>query len=137
VTIKTRDKAQDVFNQGNYFFAQKVGFSQAFPEITNLKVEVNESGDGVSRFSGGLAIYDQNLVGEFINCSNPLCYNGGIRIGFKLGEMVRKKETQGQFSGSCQGYEGSPKGTKKYRDCCNYFQVKIFIKYKEPASEQS
>ncbi len=34
------------------------------------------------------------------------------------------------LSMSLQGYEGAPKGRKKYRDCCNSFDVKVKIKYK-------
>ena len=130
MTDRKRMKAQDVFKEGNYLFGPKVGFREAFPEIATLRVEVTEEGHGVSSY-GGPAIYNESSVGEFINCSNPLCYNGGIRIGFKLGEMVRKRETEGQFSSNCRGYEGSPKGRNKYRDCDNYFKVKILIKYKK------
>jgi hypothetical protein len=45
--------------------------------------------------------------------------------------MVRKKETHWEGSKMCQGYEGSPKGRRKYRSCVNSWNMKVDIEYKE------
>ncbi|KJS18758.1 MAG: hypothetical protein VR72_21305 [Clostridiaceae bacterium BRH_c20a] len=42
-----RDKASDVFNSTNYAFCSKVSFSEAFPQIKNIRAEVEEDGEGV------------------------------------------------------------------------------------------
>lgn len=42
--------------------------------------------------------------------------------------MSRKTELEGTMS--CQGYEGSPKGHRRYRDCENVFSYKVRIDYR-------
>ena len=132
----THMKAQDVFNASNPFLGKKCSFDEAFPEIDTIRVEYTESGVGAysTRYKGNEA-YQRVLgekchISEYINCSNPLCYNGGIHIGQVLREMVYNQETQKEDSKICQGNEGSPKGRKIYRKCYNYFQYKITISYK-------
>ena len=46
-----RDKASDVFNSTDYAFCSKVSFSEAFPQIKNIRVEVEEDGEGVYELS--------------------------------------------------------------------------------------
>lgn len=130
-----RPKASDIFSESNYVFAKKVGFDEAFPEIEDVTVEVEETGDGV--YGKGSLAYRKPHVGEFIDCSNPLCYNGGISIGSFLREMIRNRQTELETSKMCQGYEGSPKGRRVYRRCFNFFKIKVSVKYKENQSDTS
>jgi len=123
-----RKKASDVFRESNFVFSQKVSFEEAFPEIADLKVIVEESGHGVREWNR-VRHYGKN-IGEYIDCSNPLCYNGGFSLGSILREMVRKRETHREETAICQGYEGSPKGRRKYRDCMNFFKITVDIQYK-------
>ncbi len=54
-----RQKASDVFNQGESIMGPKVPLKEAFPTIDKLRVEVTESGRGVSpMFRGEPAVYD-------------------------------------------------------------------------------
>jgi len=122
-----RLKAQDVFNQSSLFFDQKITFENAFPEVEECIVEVEESGHGVSEW-GRERTYRN--PGQYINCSNTLCYNGGFSIGSEIRDMVRKRETEREDSALCQGNEGSPKGRRIYRKCMNFFKFKIRIEYK-------
>ncbi len=78
----------------------------------------------------GPAIHTQ--VGEYIDCRNSLCYDGGVSVGQMLRDMVEEKKTEAEFSSLCRGYEGSPKGRRKYRNCSNFFEVKIRIEYNPP-----
>ncbi len=132
-----RQKASDVFRDANFVFANKVPFEEAFSEIEDVSVEVEESGEGVSW--QGKRTYGKASLGEHINCSNPICYNGGVSIGSILRGLVRNKQTQAEVTKKCQGYEGSPKGKRKYRDCFNFFKIKVSVKYKggEPISSNS
>lgn len=125
-----RKKASDVFQKTNYAFAEKTTFEKAFPSIDDINIEVSEDGDGVSEWRSN-RYYNKISAGEFINCSNSLCYNGGFRLGDIIRHMVRNKLTEYETTKSCQGYEGSPKGRKRYGKCYNSFDVKIKIKYKE------
>lgn len=87
-----RLKASDVFRQTNYLFSKKVSFGEAFPEIEDLTVEVEEMGHVIREWNRKRT-YGKQYLGEYIDCSNPICYNGGFSIGSILREMVRKKET--------------------------------------------
>jgi hypothetical protein len=80
----------------------------------------------------GPATYNETNVGEYVDCENRLCYNGGVSIGQKLRDMVRGQETEAEFSAICKGYEGSPQGRRKYRTCLNRFEVKIRVEYNPP-----
>ena len=132
-----RMKASDVFREAKFLFSRKASFDEAFPEIENVVIEVEERGDGVNHwgFCGSRRVYkNPHLPGEYIDCSNPLCYNGGVRVGSIIHEMVKERSTGRVGSTSfCQGYEGSPKGRRRYRKCTNSFKVIISITYKEKA----
>jgi len=124
-----RQKASDVWKENTPFLGTgaKVGFKKAFPTISSIKVKVVESDSGIEL---GPRHYDEENVGEFINCSNEMCYNGGFQLGHIIREMVRTGTTQDQASKNCQGFEGSPKGRKRYRSCWHSFEVTVEIEYK-------
>jgi len=126
-----RKKASDIFNESELVFVKKVPFDEAFPEIEDLKIEVEEWGDGVDELNGKSIYQKQNFPGEYIDCSNPFCYNGGFSIGKIIHKMYRNKQTELETTELCQGYEGSPKGRRKYRRCLNSFKIKVSIKYKD------
>jgi hypothetical protein len=130
-------KASDVFREGTPFIGRKVNFEQAYPEIEDIVVEIVETGDFEDvKFEDfhklrNRSIYtNKNLPGEFIDCSNPVCYNGGFRIGSVIHKMISEKLTEFQDESMCQGYEGSPKGKKRHKSCIHVFYYKVRIKYK-------
>jgi hypothetical protein len=127
-----RLKATDVFNKTNFVFSRKVSFSEAFPMIETIVAKVTEDGEGTWSFGKQRARqYDSQSLGEYINCSNKFCYNGGFSIGQMIRGMVSSGETQSKDSFFCQGYEGSPKGRHRYRSCTNRFEAVVEIKYKK------
>jgi hypothetical protein len=121
-----RPKASEVFRNTNYVFATKLPFNEAFPEIEEIRVEVQETGYGTPNYMG---VYDKR-VGEFVDCSNSQCYNGGVSVGHIIREMVRERETDREASAICRGNEASPKGRRVYRKCLNQFSLKISLTYK-------
>ena len=121
-------KASDVFRDANYVFSKKVAFKEAFPEIKSVIVEIEE-GYGIHK--PHKRRYTQDNIGEYIDCSNSICYNGGFSLGSILCKMVREKQNDLETFEICQGYEGSPKGQKRYRSCINSFDIKIHIEYEE------
>ena len=131
MTRQKRQKASDVFEKNIPFIGRKVGFEEAFPTIKNITAEVEQSGEGVTTWNK-VSHRDKHSIGEYFDCSNRLCYNGGTRIGFIVRNMVGAYETHHESSVRCQGYEGSPKGRRKYGPCFNLFKITIDIEYKEP-----
>lgn len=129
-----RMKASDVFRESNPAFSKKVSFEEAFPEIADIVIKISENGKDVYNLEQGVSEYTygiHNFPGEFVDCSNFLCYNGGISIGSLIHEMYRDRVTEIETSKLCRGYEGSPKGRRKYGRCLNFFKVKISITYRD------
>lgn len=124
-----RKKAMDVFRESNFLFSEKVQFEEAFPMIEEINIEVKENGHGVYQWNENSHYSKSYIPGEYINCKNPLCYNGGFSIGSILREMIAMRQTNLETVKICQGHEGSPKGRKIYRKCLNSFHIKVFIKY--------
>ncbi len=127
-----RDKAMDVFNKTNFLLGDKTSsFSKAFPKIQTLRVKVVADGEGVTKYNREESYTEKRPPGEYINCHNPRCYNGGFRIAQSIRFMVERKQLRESFTEHCQGYEGSPKGRKKYGPCDNVFHVEIELKLEE------
>ncbi|MFA5208418.1 MAG: hypothetical protein WC428_07295 [Candidatus Paceibacterota bacterium] len=120
------EKASDIFNRTRPVFGKKVSFQEAFPEIKNIRVEIEEA-EIASK--GQKYSYSKENLGEYIDCSNPHCYGGGFSIGKVIREMVSERKTEIDGDCMCQGNEGSQKGRKIYRSCTHYFKYKVFIEY--------
>jgi len=128
---KDREKLTDRINKTSYVFSRKVdSFEEAYPTIASLRVEVTESDLGFGRSPRTWPFTERNFQ-HAVNCSNPMCYGGGVEIGWMIHDMARNKETDREESKMCQGYEGSPKGRKRYRSCLHSFRIKVHVKYKE------
>lgn len=121
-----RLKASDLYRESTNPFVRKTSFAEAFPQITHLRVTITESDGGTDESS----VYWTD--GEFADCSNPLCYGGGVSIGTMLREMVRDRATDGEFTKLCKGHEGSRKGRRIYRKCLHAFTVRIAVVYADP-----
>lgn len=122
-----RIKATDVFAGKSFLLGQTDDFNRAFPEIEHLRVVLKEEGEGVSQYTQKRSFTREHPPGEYENCHNPRCYNGGIRIGELLRSMIMSGETELRRHTHCQGYEGSPKGRVKHAPCDNCFTVTISL----------
>lgn len=133
---RERQKASDVFREKDYLLGKTTSFGEAFPMIEDLRVVVTEYGDDVRGIMGDYGerkhyFSIDHPPGEYVDCSNEICYNGGVRVGQYLRQMVRQGETEGEFSDFCQGDEGSPKGQNKYGPCDHRFETEIELTYTE------
>jgi hypothetical protein len=142
---ESRKNASHNSRENYYLFSSRVPFNEAFPEVENIFIEVKEFESSVRKTEndkewekamGSYASYPMvhrysknHLPGEYINCSNAFCFKGGICIGSIVKIMLDKKETFKEGIEHCKGYEGSPKGKSKYRDCSHQFEYKVSIKY--------
>jgi hypothetical protein len=128
--VADHKKASDIFQESEYAFA-KTPFAQAFPEIEDFTIEVVECEDPIWRKESGTRTYTKNHPpGEFVDCTNRVCYGGGVSIGEILREMIRQSNSENEVAKRCRGYEGSPKGQRKHRRCIHEFTVKVSLKYR-------
>lgn len=133
--MKARKKASDIFRDTDYAFVKKVPFHEAFPELEDFRIEVRESSDRIWGGDERGRVYTKaNPPGEFVDCSNSVCcHGGGVSIGEILRSMIDQGKTEEHVSRGCRGYEGSPKGRRKYRSCMHSFDVKVALKYRVKA----
>ena len=137
MTVRRRQKASDVFRDAELLFGSKTSnFSKAFPEIKDIEVKVREEGRGLYSGSRTGTYTRANFPGQYVDCSNTLCYNGGFSLGNLVHGMTysRKQEEEWEHI-FCQGHEGSPKGRRNYGPCPNSFNVKIKIVYHEEGDQ--
>jgi len=131
-----REKLTDIIKNTDHVFSQKVStFSEAYPSIAKLHVEISEAAMGFGSETRQLVLTEDNFR-HAVNCSNPVCYGGGIEIGWIIHNMVSKKESDHEERQKCKGYEGSPKGRRRYRSCIHSFHVKAHVEYKEGKLDQ-
>ncbi len=134
--VKRREKATEVWKAKPSWLGKKnATFEQTFPRIKSMRIEIEEEGEGTTtRHGDGTKKHSFSVPsppGPYIDCSNPLCYNGGLHVGRLLKFMVERGDTELESVESCQGFEGSPKGRKKHGECLNMFKVKIQLEYKD------
>ena len=102
-----REKLTDRINKSEYVFSRKVdSFEEAYPTITSLRVEVTEEEIGLSSASRTWTFTEKNFI-HAVNCSNSMCYGGGVEIGWMIHDMARNKQTDHEEIKRCEGYEGS------------------------------
>lgn len=78
--------------EGYHPFAPRVlNFEEAFPQITDVVIEVEESGK-LPRSSSGFRAYSKNDLKERIHCMNIECNNRGFSAEAILRDMVRHNE---------------------------------------------
>jgi hypothetical protein len=103
-------------------------FDKAFPQIAKLDmaiIMVMAGQNGFAEFKIGGSNYR-----EYITCSNLCCPNGIFQLALAIGPMISKRQIHAADSKLCSGYEGSPKGRKRYRSCLTEFSYAIDIEYK-------
>jgi len=120
----------DIFRK-NAESDEYVRFAEAFPEIAELSVDVDERGEGNEEL--GLRRFHQGTVREFFNCSNHRCVGRGFRMGDLLRDMTRRRDTRRDVEVRCQSREESG-GV-----CANIFRVSVRIAYRpsSPAAGSS
>jgi len=116
-------------------------FLKMFPMLYDVLIESWEEGTGMgnpytttppSRTYG----LPHSVSSRVIACANRSCNMGGFDILQDISEMVREKWHIKEFVQVCCGYEGSPKGGQRGRDCVNTLHYRLTLKYEpgQPAS---
>ena len=121
------EKLSDVYGRAQPFLGgPRVPFLEAFPEVETLEISVTEHGYQPL----GTTHMTQERVYPVVDCTNPVCAHGGIRVEPMLRQAIRSRETTIDESSLCVGYEGSPKGRIRRRKCLHSFEVKGSITYR-------
>jgi hypothetical protein len=124
---RKRQKASDVLRENPPAVGGLITFAEAFPAIRVVGIIVRElDGDRVvrtHRFSR------ENFPGEYVDCTNPRCYDGGYELAETLRRMGASRETHLEEERMCQGNEGSPKGRREYGPCGHRFSIVADVAY--------
>lgn len=114
-------------DRGRVFGTEYDSFEEAFPDVAELKLHVEETDMVETKRS---MTYDiDSLKGGEIRCSNPLCENGGVYIDIVISDMIRNNETELETSKTCNGHE--PMGRNQSRTCPHMFNLEVEIEYKD------
>ncbi len=125
-----REKPTDRISEGHFPFSNRVdSFEEAYPTVSSLSVEVTESEVG-SAETLRIWRFTERDFRHAVDCSNSLCYGGGVAIGWIIDDMARNTQGDREETKLCQGYEGSPKGSIRYRRCLHSFHIKAHLRYK-------
>jgi hypothetical protein len=128
-----RPKLPDLIAQHGHPFARRVNsFEESYPTIKSLRAKIIET-KGIRQGSWTAHFTEKDFPHSF-PCSNPECYAGGVILGFLVHEMARERETEKKVTERCRGYEGSPKGRRRYGPCMHSFAISIEVEYRD-ASE--
>lgn len=119
--MKSRKKAQDIFEESNLVFGSKTTFDKGYPEVERISVRVEEF--DYSKLVHETSFIDKSTISEFINCHNALCKGGGFHLMDVVREMYRTKEIKTTGHKLCIGSE------RKGRDCMHQFKYEINITY--------
>lgn len=131
-----REKLTDRINNTQYVFSKKVdSFQEAYPTIASLRIEITEQEFGLGSSSQTTSFSEKDFR-HAVNCSNSSCSGGGVELGWILHDMARDKQAEYEGTKKCQGYEGSPKGRRRYRSCTHSFQIKIHAEHKSDSKMQ-
>ncbi len=118
-------KLQPKASEQHYPFAGKaVSFGEAFPTIEHIRAEVEPK-------LGRTVVLTEATMDEFVNCANPGCYGGGVRVAEFVRKMVADGKKDDEGDALCIGYEGS--ATRRRGDCLNFFQMRVHIDYRSNA----
>lgn len=111
-----------------YFSGDKVPFSEAFPTIKELQMEVVTSA-GITKFDHKeTRTYSTKFPPPaYIPCPKGGCTGNGFDVQRLLSKMVARKETETKEHKMCDGQEKMGRGQS--RSCVGNFSVTVTIEY--------
>jgi hypothetical protein len=128
VSLKRHANAQDAVERSEPLLGRKTTFGEAYPFVTELRIEVTASPMGFGR-SQSYYFSLANPPGKFCACPNAQCRDGGFDLGFHLHDMASARKTHMEVKGSCVGYEKL--GRRDSRRCHYGFRATIDMKFSE------
>ena len=96
--------------------------------VSRIHVSIREKGKDASLFE--LRIQHKDAVREHVDCSNPLCYDGGISLGDLLRDMVRGRQEEFIGTSFCTGQEGDPEEPGPHPSCQTRFEIEATLRFR-------
>ena len=119
---------QDKVERGLNALGKPIAFSEAFPTIGALRIEVEIRKDGPMGPADTRYFGIDRPPGEYVRCPRSSCVDGGWCIADFLRDMVAKGETTRQTGGICSGQERMNRSN--FRKCLTHYSADIEIGYK-------
>lgn len=129
---ETHQKLSDLHARSGGRFGKFALLEEVYPQVAALRYEVSPRGLGGNKpdSDAGVSVFTEQTLPPVIDCPNPICFGGGFHTQPILDRAVRSRLAEVTGREPCQGYEGSPKGRRRYRTCLNSWQVNLRITYK-------
>jgi hypothetical protein len=96
--------------------------------VSRIHVSIWEKGKDASPFE--VRIGHRDAVREHVDCSSPVCYNGGICLGDLLREMVRGRQEEFIGTSFCTGQEGDPEESGPHPSCATRFEIEATLRFR-------
>jgi hypothetical protein len=131
VSIRKREKWSDILRQPVDPLRPRTTWRDVKPQIDRMRLEVRQ-GEGIcAEGAEPEVITETSAYRRYVDCRNPMCVRGGVGIAEVIGQAVAEGRTTISESPMCCGYEGSPKGARRYKGCLFRFIVRGTVSYKK------
>jgi hypothetical protein len=131
MAIKKRVKASDFWSEPvTDALAPRQLWRDVYPQIETMRLEVRQGRGIRAPVAVPQIITETSTYQRFIDCRNPLCAHGGMDIARHVHAAVSKRAHELEACEACCGYEGSPKGERRYGPCLTEFQLKGTVGYR-------
>lgn len=97
---------------------------KAFPNIKKLDISIDRDPWGYYCSNKGQKIvhFTKSSLQRYVSCPNQRCQQGGLDL-----QSIISYRDSDEFTISCNGHEGSPKGRRKGDPCDNAFKITLKI----------
>lgn len=110
------------------FLGETTDKEKAFPGITfEITITQDKFGNYIQQEHRKTSRFTKENVPAHLRCANPRCQQGGLNL-----QQIILFHSSGNYSYSCNGHEGSPKGRRKGDPCDNYFEIVLEKEEVEP-----
>lgn len=114
---------------------ESLGGPASYPGVASIEVRWQKQvlGSGWQRYREPWLVLDPQTLGEFIDCPDAECLDGGCCIGAVIRDTVALKATRRRGRVRCKGHKG-PDGKRRWRLCITVFQYDVRVAYLDEAS---
>jgi len=130
MSIRKREKWSEILGQPVDPLGPRTTWRDVWPQIEKMRLEVRQGKGWMSDRAEPQIITETSTYQKFVDCRNTFCVRGGVNTSEAIGDAVTEGQTSIDVSKSCCGYEGSPKGTRRYGPCLFRFHVQGTIRYR-------